>query len=351
MKQIIDFFKLYLDATLIILSLVLIGVYGRYTFDDETQAFILREFGERYNSREFYLALFAAMSLPIALVVVSRLFSSSQQKTKMLLRYFRVSFVVVLLLLVYKELIFDEFLVEKKFLMTLDGGLKELFGLQVTLFSFLAGFVLLNSLQEYSQIKRECSEEIHRWQNLYALLDFFKCSDCEKQNSEKSEKAPPNHTLATEAMSLIKDIDASDENTQNSPKVVLSQVYERIVKLTIEDDNDRPALDRLINQYFKLKVLINERSNEENETPNGLLVMILWVVALATILMSAHAVFWTMSVAFSPMVIEPIGRLLMAFVLIIMVLPVSIIILTIGDLQNPFDGLWAIDMKKYYSKL
>lgn len=346
MGKIWNFVRSLSDATILFISILFIAGFCLYDLNVEHMTIELRGFTDNYTGLGYTLWVMVILAIPVLIMLISRASTSNAKRAAMLLRYLRASMVLVIASLAYKQFVFDLFLAEKSEALFQKGALKELFGFEITLFSFLAGFTLLNALQEYSEVKKDRGEEIQHWYSIHALLQFF-----QSLKGTPNADEVHNHELSKQAVELIEAIDPTDALQEHTPEVTLKNVYQKIIRLDVEDANDRPALNHLVDQYIKLNLLINARKSSDGDAPNTLLVSILWVVGLITIFFADSALFWTMNEGYREFTEQAIGKLTVSMLLIIVIMPVTIIIMTIGDLKNPNSGLWSIDMNERYKNM
>lgn len=334
------------DSTILFFSIIFIAGFCLYDLNLEHMTIEFRAFTDGYTPAGYAIWVIAILAIPGLILLASRASTKNAKRAAMLLRYLKWSMLLVIASLAFKQFVFDPFLAEKAPEILHKGALKELFSFEVTLFSFLAGFTLLNALQEYSEVKKDRGEEIQHWHNMHTLFQFF-----QSLNGTPNTDELENHELAKQAVGLIESIDLLDKSDEKTPESVLRDVYQKIIRLDVKDDNDRPALNHLVDQYIKLNILINARKSSDGDAPNTLLVSILWVVGIITIAFADTAMFWTIEEGYSTFTEQAIGKLIMSMLLIVVIMPVTIIIMTISDLKNPNSGLWSIDMNERYRNM
>lgn len=236
----------------------------------------------------------------------------------------------------------------------------------MTLFAFVAGFILLYCLQEYSNARKDFKSELGAWHSIHDLVQFFQDpkaaqkltqldrelekdpKDADLQNRHKlAKRAKENDCYSHKIMQAISEI--SDSYDDNAPYRTLKTQFGNIKELKPVDENDHAALDAIIQQYTKLRVLLRQREDKKVETPT-MLIVVLWIGAIVSILFASVDVL--VLVDHTSFVKQdsypPAQRIKLIFGLAFVVLPIVIIVLTIKDLKQPFEGEWKIDVQDGY---
>lgn len=375
----LKFAKRFPDAFMFLIIVGLIAVFCMYEIPDDVSG----EFSS-WNVREdavwgsenfinFYLAVFCLVfGLPAAILLLSRRITGSWDRAGLWLRFLWISFGFALLMLVCKVIIYDEYLIEYGIFSSFAGGLNDLFGFSLTLYAFVAGFILFYCLQEYSNISKDFKQELGAWHAMFDLLRFFQkrpedSEDLEAVDDKNQKYIDRNDDAAWLGMSEIASIEPSKMAASENPDQFLDKVYDQILRFTAVDSNDQPALDALIQKYSTLRVLLHQRKDRNVKSPN-MLVFVVWIVAVINIVLASLAVLSLFEFCNFEDIeklaaaggavedcengpIQAIQRLVLSVCISIIVLPITMINLTIYDLRNPFTGDWKIDVPKEYTVL
>ena len=364
--RIIGFFTKFFDLNLFVLMVSLIA--GFCILDcPEGQSFLacrprFHESLSPGNPQFFtFVSIIAAMvlALPLSIVGLSRVLTGSFERGWIWLRFLWISLAIALLMLAAKITVFDTFLADFPDFYSFSGSLPHIFGFSMTLYAFVAGFILLYCLQEYSTISRDFKQEIGAWHALFDLLRFFRKQ--EGAPSTKLKDRAANHIAALDGMRLISEIEIVETKAGEppAPEKALDKLYGVILRLKTLDDNDGPALEAVIHRFANLRILLHERRDKSVRSPS-MLVFVVWIVAIINTIFASLAVLSLFEFCPEPSAAAKaceygprvaIERLYLAVSITVMVLPITMINLTIYDLRSPFDGDWKIDVKKAYETL
>ena len=307
------------------------------------------------DHRTFLTVLAATLvALPAAMFALSKRKHGNFAHAWIWLRFLWISFAITFGLLTLKVLVFDDHLSDLKDFYEFSGSLPAIFSFGTTLYSFVAGFILFYSLQEHSSITRDFKQEIGAWHGAFDLLRFFQ-RDKDAPKTKIKERAA-NHLAALDGMRLIKDIDVT--KPEHTPEKSLDALYNVILRLKALDDNDKPALEGLMQKYTMLRILLHQRRDRSVQPPS-MLILVVWAMAIIIAVFALIAVLSLFVSCADPQESvggclydygpgNPLERLYLALAVTAVVFPVTMINLTISDLANPFGGEWKIDVKAEY---
>ena len=325
------------------------AVAGMLSFTDMSISSALFGF-VRFDWTVVSLFLVAFIAIPLVVMFVGWLLTRDLERVNIWLQSLWISIAIGTLCLAA-----NQFVVKNTFLYPSDiawfqSGAKEIYGLVTTLYAFVAGFLLLFMLQEFSSVKTEFNEELNTWFVLRDLLGFFLVPPGRTRDDDQvSPSSRENDRLARACIAEITSLTSGTLDPERGGGVEgkLRKIYKNILLLKVEDDNDGDALQEIVRNYCKLRVLLRRRKTREIRSPR-MLMLHLWIVAAIVIVLSALAV----SSLFSPNELAVAsGRIEFLIFITVIVLPITLINMTINDLRNPFSGEWAIDVDKEYREL
>jgi len=336
------------------LVVVLLGIFLFAIFDvgDFIDGKVFAQFSEWQAKPLFALMAGVLIALPLVVSIAAYLLNERDiRKMDTWLRWLWITFSIALAGLAVKDGLLFIYDADGAFPdIPFEEGLKELFGLVTTLFAFVAGFLLLFSLQEFSSIQTDFKHEIDSWHSISDLLRFF-LANPDKQPDELEEAEVKNDAAAKNCIQNILKLDINAEKPEDSPPQILKLVYRDILRLEVVDANDKEALNALIQQYCRLQVLLRQRDARSIKSPS-MLVLMLWVVASVTILLASLAL---LSVLQAMTIIDTMpaaaSDLVFVFAVTIVAMPITLMNVTINDLRFPFEGAWSVNVNSDYVNL
>lgn len=326
---------------------IVIAIIGLITAGEVTDVgFVFSLFGEMDRTAGGLL-LSLAVFVPAVVYVAAWIFTGDIDRSDVWLNYLSITFGIALVVLVGKELVYDVFLTGYLPTSNFENGLKELFGFVITLYAFVAGFLLLFSLQEFSSVSKEFKAEIDSWHGISDLMRFFYVDTGKKRLKDATPSEKENDEAAKTCVEHILTLKESEQKPELGPPQILKKVYGSILRLEVNDDNDKEALNALIQQYCKLRMYLRQREDRRIKAPS-MLVIQLWLVASLTIMLASLGVLNLLPEYF---IKTPLGELTFVIGVTIIVMPITLINMTIADLRNPFTGEWSIKVVDEYEKL
>lgn len=375
-KYLWNFSRAVVNAAIAIVLFIAVTLYSLFEID-ESWRLVVRSFeNSQFTAFQFALIALAMVAVPTFVTLLFRLRARDFDESASFLFFFWVTIAVSIVGLAGKEIIYDPILSKREVFTEFGEGLKEIFGYTVTVFAFLAGFILLYFLQEFSKLSADFEREMNTWYMMAQLLKFFKVDETKTEkpiagtipieNEHNASSAfdailrfapvepqggndtgRPDEGYGSEEPSDVSQAKHTGKEEKTGSEKVLNEIFGNISKLRVEDDNDRVALDRLIAAYTELAILTSRNERQRVQTPSVLMTVLL-IVSIITVAFADLAVISM----FSPQdLATAAGRITLSAGFFLVAAPVTLIYLTIMDVQNPDGGHWAIDREAGISAL
>lgn len=201
------------------------------------------------------------------------------------------------------------------------GGLSAFATVFGTLYGIMTAFIVFEVWAQYNKISQIVGQEALGLERLFRLALNFK-NDKFAQDIKRAIKSYANLIIEGK----FKKLGQGERNTATSS--VFRKITKVIQEIKLGSDKDRVVFDHLIRHYEELSKIRTERVDQSLIRLPGLLKYFLYISSFVTLLV---------------FIVMPFSNLVFSFLVIgVLTFIVSMILLIVEDLDNPFIGYWNI---------
>jgi hypothetical protein len=204
-----------------------------------------------------------------------------------------------------------------------------------TLYAIVTALALVKGIEDFDKLKNGIAEEVHRIHSIVDLSTYF-------EGKNRAYVLDLKKSLVKYARNVGQ---SCDQGMRSPNQQLLLTCQNDIAKLEPEDENDKIALGKMMDERATLSTLRVRRINSVGEKIPNYLLIALWVAAGALILpfLSEPLVIKNAS----GQIVENPALFSQYYMIFLMATLNSFLLLMLSDIADPFDGFWNVDRQAF----
>jgi hypothetical protein len=207
-----------------------------------------------------------------------------------------------------------------------------------TLYAIVTALALVKGIEDFDALKKSIADEAHKIQCILDMAGYFN-----NENKKWIFELKKNLAKYAQNVVLLQDKDMRSENYK-----ILTDCRHAIAGLEPEDENDKVALEKMMDEHATLATLRVKRINSVGENIPNYLLIALWVAAVALILPFLSEPLLIADPDVVGHKIDNPERFSQYYMIFLMATLNSFLLLMLADIGDPFDGFWKVDKRPFY---
>jgi hypothetical protein len=204
-----------------------------------------------------------------------------------------------------------------------------------TLYAIVTALALVKGIEDFDKLKNSIAEEVHRIHSIVDLSTYF-------EGKNRAYVLELKKSLVKYARNVGQ---SCDQGMRSPNQQLLLTCQNDIAKLEPEDENDKIALGKMMDERATLSTLRVRRINSVGEKIPNYLLIALWVAAGALILPFLSEPLAIKNA--SGQVVENPALFSQYYMIFLMATLNSFLLLMLSDIADPFDGFWNVDRQAF----